>query len=145
MPLQGSRVVHPLFEAHHRPVSESAMTVDVRLMRPVEGGVRDKAAGVTTFPEPQTVWSGRARVRSNLGTSPSVQADRVVAVGAYQVILPADAPTPRVRDYFDLLGGVSDPSLVGMLLRVVDVPRSGLSWQRNVGCDVEQPINRREP
>lgn len=144
MPLPNSPLIHPKFEAHHRPAVEGSMTVLVRLSRPVEGGTRDKAAGVTTFAADQPIWEGHASLRANLGDGPQVQADRVVALGAYLLRVPAGTPVLRVRDVVDVLGDVSDNSLVGARLRVVDVPRSGLSWQRIAGCDVEQPINRRE-
>jgi hypothetical protein len=144
VPLPNSPLIHPRFESHHRPVVEGSMTVRVRLSRPAEGGVRDKASGVTTFAADRALWEGHASLRANLGGGPSVQADRVVALGGYLLRVPADVPVLQVRDVVDVLGDVSDPSLVGVRLRVVDVPRSGLSWQRIAGCDIEQPINRRE-
>ncbi|GGM27133.1 hypothetical protein GCM10011608_09900 [Micromonospora sonchi] len=144
MPLPNSRLIHPRFEEHHRPTVEASMTVEVRLSRPAVGGVRDKTTGVTSFDGETPLWQGQAALRANDGGSPTVQADRVVALGGYLLRLPADAPAPQVRDVVDVLGEVSDPSLVGARLRVVDVPRNGLSWQRTVGCDIEQPINRQE-
>ncbi|QKW15378.1 DUF6093 family protein [Verrucosispora sp. NA02020] len=144
MPLPNSPLIHPKFEQHHRPVVEGSMTVLVRLSRPREGGVRDKTTGVTTFATDEPIWEGHASLRANLTGGPTVQADRVVAIGAYLLRVPAGAPALRVRDVVDVRGDVSDPSLVGVRLRVVDVPRSGLSWQRVAGCDIEQPINRRE-
>lgn len=120
------------------------MTVEVRLSRPAMGGVRDKATGVTSFAADEQVWQGIAALRANDGGGPTVQADRVVALGGYLLRLPADAPAPHVRDVVDVLGGQVDPSLVGARLRVVSVPRNGLRWQRTVGCDIEQPINRQE-
>ncbi|MFG1846771.1 DUF6093 family protein [Micromonospora carbonacea] len=142
MPLPNHRLIHPRFESHHRPVSEAAMTVFGRLLRPSETGTRDPGTGTTTFPNPVLIYSGRARIRANSGAQ-GVQADRIVAVGGYLLILPADTPVPHVRDVWVVDGCDGDPSLLGVRLRVVDVPRSGLSWQRNVGCDVEEPINRR--
>ncbi|MFI1194081.1 DUF6093 family protein [Micromonospora sp. NPDC020750] len=142
MPLPNYRLIHPRFEQHHRPVSEAAMTVSGRLLRPSETGVRNPETGKTTFPAPALIYVGRARVRANSGAQ-SVQADRIVAVGGYLLILPADSPVPHVRDVWETDECDGDPSLVGARLRVVNVPRNGLSWQRNVGCDIEEPINRR--
>ncbi|MFF0822406.1 DUF6093 family protein [Micromonospora haikouensis] len=123
-------------------MSEAAMTVQGRLLRPSETGVRDPETGVTTWPDPPLIYEGRARIRANSG-SQQVQAERIVAVGGYLLILPADSPVPHVRDVWLVDECDGDPSLLGARLRVVDVPRSGLSWQRNVGCDIEEPINRR--
>ncbi len=142
MPLPHMRVVHPRFESHHRPVSESAMTVTGRLLRPSEAGVRDPAAGKTTFPPDTLIFEGPARVRA-YGSTTGVQAERIVTVGSYLLVLPADCPVPHVRDVWVVDDCAGDLSLVGVRLRVVDVPRSGLSWQRNVGCDIEEPTNRR--
>lgn len=140
--LPNTRVIPPGWEAHHRPVAEGAMTTTGRLLRPDETGTRDPVSGRTTFAEPAVVWVGRAQVGANSG-SPTVQADRVVTVGSYLLELPADTPLPRVRDVWEVVTCAGDPSLPGARLRVVDVPRSGLSWQRNVGCDLEVPTNRR--
>ncbi|MBM0237735.1 hypothetical protein JNW88_12210 [Micromonospora sp. ATA32] len=142
MPLPNTRVIHPRFEQHHRPVTESAMTTTGRLLRPDETGTRDPVSGRTTFAEPALVWEGSARLRANTGT-PTVQADRIVTVGGYLLVLPADTPVPHVRDVWEVGDCDGDPSLAGARLRVVDVPRSGLSWQRNIGCDIEEPTNRR--
>lgn len=140
-PLPNHRLIHPRFESHHRPVSEAAMTVRGRLLRPDTTGVRDPVSGRTAFAEPQVLFEGAARIRANAG-APTVQADRVVTLGRYLLILPADSPQPQVHDVWQVDGCDGDPSLERTRLRVVDVPQSGLSWQRNVGCDIEEPTNR---
>lgn len=140
MPLPNHHLIHPRFEAHHRPVAERAMTITGRLLRPDETGTRDPVSGRTTFANPALVYEGPAKVKANAG-SPSVQAERIVTVGGYLLVLPADCPLPHVRDVFEVDDG-GDPTLQGAVLRVVDVPRNTLSFQRNIGCDIEQPTNR---
>lgn len=118
------------------------MTVSGRLLRLDDAGTRDPVSGKTVFADPQVLWQGSARIRASTGGS-TVQADRVVTLGGYLLVLPADCPAPRVRDMWEVDGCAGDPSLERVRLRVVDVPRSGLSWQRNVGCDIEEPSARR--
>lgn len=148
MPLPGTRIVHPQFQARWRPIIAATFRSLVRVTRPGNPqGTRDWEAGRTTVATPFVVYSGPARVQSRTtgatrGAATQV-ADRPVTVGAYLIAVPTDSAPALLRDVVEILECNDDPALQGLVLYVVDVPHADVAWQRNLGCDLHQPTIKR--
>ena len=56
MPFKTTRVIHPAFETHHRPVAEGGMTATATVLRyDHSNGVWDAETMRTTHPDPEPV------------------------------------------------------------------------------------------
>jgi hypothetical protein len=154
VPLPNSRVVHPQFEAHHRPVSANAMPAECTITRPSSpspAGWND-ATGRNVYPAPTTVYptTGHGVCRVNRGgpggqgsAAPVTVADRAVTVAQYTVVIPADAAAlVQVHDIVTITRCPGDPDLVGRKLWVTDSARGSLTWERVLNCELQPPTTR---
>lgn len=147
-PLPGYRVIHPQFEAHHRPVAENVQTATATITRHTAAGATfDPDNGQTTYPTATTVYSGRCRVQRPMqGEMAREIGDRQVIIRPHVVSLPADAPEVRIGDkvtvspWSDSTQG--DPHLPGEPLWVHDVRYGSLIWQRDLVCLNAPPTAR---
>ena len=138
--LNGTRVIHPSWEAHHRPVAVSSMNAWADIVLPGEPG------GYPDFiDEPGTVLSGRVPVRvQSLKRAGRADAQgELVDTGDVLVTLPVDrwpddtqvtdqGPHVVVTAYQD--GYAGDPDLIGRRLRIQRMDHSSYLWERDLYC-----------
>lgn len=137
MPLPGTKVFHPDWEAHHRPVAEGAQTATGIIRRYSSTGVFNEATGTTDYPAPTTVYGsptpGPMRVvRDGVETTRQI-GERTVVIRNYTVALPADAPEIRVNDEV-VVSTAGDSKLPGEPLWVHDVRFGSQIWERDLVC-----------
>lgn len=127
----GSTVIDPRWETHHRPTAESVMTGDCVITRPDPAAppVFDPVTGSTTRPV-ITVYTGPCRLQAlTVADNARLQAEQQTTIHTYQVSLPYAADI-AVEDTV-LVTAASDPTLPTRQLRVTDVTRGSLVWQRD--------------
>lgn len=137
MPFPGTKVFHPDWEAHHRPVAEGAQTATGIIRRYSSVGVHNEATGKTEYPEPTTVYGsptpGPMRVvRDGVETTREIGGQQVT-IRSYIVAVPADAPEIRVNDEV-LVSTAGDSKLPGESLWVHDVRFGSQIWERDLVC-----------
>lgn len=146
--LPNAQALHPRWEAHHRPVAEEFFTADIVIRRHTgEGGTFDPVTGQTTFPDPTTVYTGRARIQrmTQMEITRSI-GDRQVVIRGATVSLPVSAAEVRIADevqvqsYRDPNSG--DPHLLGRPLWVHDVRPGSMLWQRDLVVLDAPPTSR---
>lgn len=143
MPLPNHPVIHPRWEAHHRPVTQRAMPAECKVLRPSSEPVWDDEAGRNTYPESAHVYGpGPCRITRPAGAGAPVVADRQVTLVDYIVALPADAPKVQVGDLVTFTRIDGDPWLAGETLRVEELLGGSLTWQRDLRCR-HQPATTR--
>lgn len=137
MPFPGTDVFDPDWEAHHRPVAESAMTATGIVRRSNSAGVFNEATGKTEYPPPSIVYGvdGAAPmrvVRDGVETSREIGGQQVT-IRSYTVALPTDAPEIRVNDEV-VVATAGDPRLPNESLWVHDVRFGSQIWERDLVC-----------
>jgi hypothetical protein len=148
MPLPNTRMFHPLFEAHHRPVADGQLTAECVVTRPSSTpNAWDDAAGRNIYPPSEPIYAGSCRVqRRAMGqatVAPSVVADRSVPVAGFVVVLTATStPLVQVNDVVTITVCTGDPALVGCDLKVRDSHRGSITWQRDLICDLQTATTR---
>lgn len=128
----GSSVINPAWEQHHRPTAESVMTADGILTRPDPDAdpVFDPATGSTTRPV-ITVYTGACRLQAlDVGDNATLTGEQQVTGHTYRVSLPY--PVDAQVDDTLTVTTASDPTLTGRKLRITDVARGSLVWQRDL-------------
>lgn len=132
MPRPGSRVIPSGWEARHRPVAEGTHTATITFRRPAAAPVFDPATGTTTRPT-VTVYTGPCRIqelpREHVVTDPAQR----ITIRRYMVSVPIAATNLRVDDV-GTVDTANDASLPGRPLRVTDVLRGSLTFERNLTC-----------
>lgn len=147
MPLPNTRLIHPRFEAHHRPVADGQMTAECVVTRPTSAGVFDADAGRTTYPPPARVYpavgdSGPCRIlRQHSQPVAADVGDRAVTVDNYRVTLPAGT-SAQINDLVRVTACDGDPTLVGQELIVRDLAHASITWQRDLICDLYPATSR---
>lgn len=145
MPLPKTRLIHPRFEAHHRPLADRQMTAECVIVRPPSSGeaVFDETTGTSVLPPPTPVYDGPCRLtREPLATTTVVVADRTDHDARYRVVIPADAPLAQVGDIVTITRCDGDPGVVAGRLHVTDVPHGSITWQQDLLCTFHQPTTR---
>lgn len=133
MPLDGSRVIHRDWEAHHRPVLETTWTATVTFRRFSGPPVFDPETGSTSRPK-SVVYSGPCRIQHHETTSAgsTVAGAEKITSHDYQVSGPVEMDL-KVDDV-GTVDTCNDPTLVGRELTVTDIQRGSLLFQRDVIC-----------
>lgn len=93
MPLSGGRVIPAGWSAHHRPVSESAMTATCRVEVPGTPGAFDDDTGYRTASTPTVLYEGKARVMVNFRPQSANLAEQDTSTQRYTVAIPNSGPT----------------------------------------------------
>lgn len=132
MPFPGSRVIHPRWEAHHRPVLETTWTATITFKRASGPPVHDPETGSTSQPT-TTVYSGPCRIQEHqISAHEADAAAQRITTHAYQVSGPVEMNLEL--DDVGTVDASNDPTLVGRPLRVTDIQRGSLLFQRDVTC-----------
>lgn len=147
MPRPGTPVFHRDWSAHNRPTAGLQCTAACVITRPsTEAGVFDPVTGKTTLLPPVTVYTGPCRVQSATSLQPSeeVFAGESVQVVDYRVTLPWPVDGLQVDDRVQVTESLEDPSLLAVELRVRQIVRGTLAWQRDLICDETQAVQADE-
>jgi hypothetical protein len=142
-PLNNSRVIHRDWEAHHAPVSESAMTATVAVTRGGTG-VFSETLRRTVYADAVMVWSGPARVTpaiNSMGRHEPIVGDQAKPLKFFQVAAPLDAPRFLVGDFIEILTA-TDTDFAGRRLQINANPGGSLVWNRDYLCQEIQPAGR---
>lgn len=132
MPLEGSRVIHQDWEAHHRPVLETTRTATITFRRASGAKVFDPATGTTTQPN-TVVFSGSCRIQDHqINSHTAVAGAEVITTHAYQVSL--DVAADLQKNDVGTVDACADPTFVGRELRVDDLQRGSLLFERTAIC-----------
>jgi hypothetical protein len=132
MPRPGSRVIPGGWEAHHRPVAEATFTAAITFKRPNGAPVFDSTKGETTQPT-VTIYSGSCRIQELPREHTTIAAAERITWRRYRVSLTIAATGLRLDDV-GTVDAANDPSLIGRGLRVIDVERGSLTFQRDLTC-----------
>lgn len=126
MPRPGSRVIPTGWEARHRPVLESTRTATVTFRRFSGPPVFDPETGSTTRPR-VVVYTGAFRIQQQ-APSETDAAAQDITTHAYQ--LSGDVAVDLQINDVGTVDASTDPTLVGRELRVTDVQRGSLLFER---------------
>jgi hypothetical protein len=132
MPFPGSKVIQPGWEAHHRPVIATTWTATVTFRRFSGPPVFDPDTGSTSRPK-VVVYSGTFRIQEDQVTAHQADAAaQKITTHNYQL-----SGAVEVDLQIDDVGTVdasNDPTLVGRELRVTDVQRGSLLFERTLSA-----------
>lgn len=143
MPLRGTRVIHPRFQAHHQAVVAGQMTAECTITRTASTGTVpafDETAGRSVHPASVTVYSGPCRVQMQSDTSGNTEVGhRMVSSATCRVTIPYNADLMEVGDLVQVTAAADDPDLAGLTLTVTGVHRSSIRWQQDLVCEMQPP------
>lgn len=144
MPLQNSRVIPQAWESHHYGAANGQMTATCTIARPTTvGKTFDSTTGITTFPDPATVYDGDCRVQHpTIQDMPAGQVERQTVVSEYTVTLPVDTVRIQLGDVVTITACAGDPDLVGDVLTVTGVPRGSLRFVQPLTCKLQPATTR---
>ena len=142
MPLQNSTVIPPEWQTHHRPVAVGGMNALVEVVREDVKGTRSKASGLTGYGAGLQVYQGPGSITDRGASSTAAIGERETTMGAYTISLPAEVVGAMVGDVVHVIHCPDNPNLTGARFRVLEVGSSSLTFQRDLGCDLQQPTNR---
>lgn len=132
MPLDGCRVIPSGWEAHHRPVLEATRTAKVTFRRISGPPVHDPDTGSTSQPT-AVVYAGWFRVQEHQVSAHTTDAAaQRITTHAYQLSGAVEVDL-RVDDVGTVVD-CNDPTLTGRSLRVTDIQRGSLLFERTFTC-----------
>ena len=130
MPFPGSRVVPAGWEEHHRPVLATTWTATITFRRFSGPPVHDPVTGSTSRPK-TIVYTGPCRIQEHqVSANSTVAGAELITTHAYQVSLAVEADL-RQND-MATVDACNDPTMVGRELRVDDIQRGSLLFERDV-------------
>lgn len=143
--LPNTRVVHPRWQSHHHPVTESAMGAECTITRPATGTPTfNEATATTVYPTSADIYEGECRItRAQAQATVTVTADRPLMAAEYLVAIPASANLVHIGDVVTVIACDGDPDLVGLVLVVTNARRGSLTWQRDLICELQPPPTTR--
>ncbi|WP_433460696.1 DUF6093 family protein [Micromonospora sp. CA-248212] len=142
MPLPNTRLIHPRFEEHHRPVAERQATAECRVERPAQQALWDDQAGKNVYPPPELLYEGPCRYQYLSAAGQPVVADTTTPLADVRITLPVGSVVYQANDQVTLTATATNPDLVGRGLSVTAVSGSSISWQRDLTCQLRQPTTR---
>lgn len=126
---RGVQVIPDGWEARHAPIAEDTATAEVAIWSGAVPQWRwDDAEQKQVRDLGDELWSGLARVQQRRNTAITEAGSQDVTTHAYLVTLPRDVPLGQWVQVVES----SDPELG--LLRVVDVLKGSLRWERDLLC-----------
>ena len=141
--LPNTRVIHPLFEQHHRPVAAGQMTGTCRIERPsTDPPVWDDVAGRSVPAPPTLLYDGPCRYQYLSPAGQPIVADAETPLADVRITVPVPAAGYRDNDLVTMTGSEHNPDIAGRTLTVTAVSGSSISWQRNLTCQLRQPPTR---
>lgn len=135
MPRPSSNVIHPRWATHHRPVVEGTFTATIAIRDPAQDtrGELDHDTGTRPVVKATPYYVGGCRIQQQKQPQVSISADQRVTTHDYLVPVPIEvnARTGHIGTVTDC---PADPTLVGRELKVTDVLRGSLAWERDLIC-----------
>lgn len=142
MPIPGSRIFHPKFNTHHRPVAVAGMPSVCDIIRPGQ----PPASRHDPTPEPvYLVRDWPCRIQQRTQPARAMQVDQPQNVRSYLVTLALEGlPDIPVGDRGAIVTNIRsrgprgidpDPSLQRRTLRVVDAQYGSVMWERDLICE----------
>lgn len=142
MPRPGTSVIHPGMLPAIRPVAETAMTGQGRLLRPSSDEPTIDPDTLELIPAVAAeLWTGPCRYQPRSDTSNRAQlaGERPMTTTSNQLTLPWSAPEVHVDDMWEMTAS-ADPTLAGKHFRVVEVAFGELQAERHLTVeDYETP------
>ncbi|MEV5211334.1 DUF6093 family protein [Micromonospora sp. NPDC053740] len=142
MPLPNTRLIHPRFEQHHRPVADRQATATCRVERPATQAVWDDEAGKNVYPPPVLLYVGPCRYQYLSPAGQPVVADTTTPLADVRVTLSVGTVVYQANDLVTITATTTNPDLVERTLSVTAVSGSSISWQRDLTCQLRQPTTR---
>lgn len=137
-PLPSSRVIPTGWSGHHRGVARGGMTATCRLEQAGTGeGAWNENTQSTDPPAPTTSWSGPCRVQAQPTQAQDAEsAGQQVTTRTYLVAVPLHAVLPEagVNGGRVVVTACEDPTLLDRPLRIADITRGSLLWERDLVC-----------
>jgi len=127
-----SRVIPPGWEAHHRPVLATTRTATVTFRRFSGPPVHDPETGSTSRPK-TVVYTGEFRIQEDQVTaSVADAAAQQITTHRYQLSGAVEVAV-EIADV-GTVTAANDPTLIGRELRVTDIERGSLLFERTFIC-----------
>lgn len=128
MPRPGSRVIPTGWEAHHRPVLATTRTATITFRRFSGPPVHDAETGSTSRPT-AVVYTGQFRIQEDQETGHETDAAaQQITTHRYQMSGPVEVDLEI--DDVGTVTAANDPTLIGRELRVTDIERGSLLFER---------------
>lgn len=132
MPLPGSRVIPSRWEAHHRPVLATTRTATVTFRRFSGPPVYDPETDDTSRPS-VVIYTGLFRIQEDqINAHTADAAAQQITTHNYQ--LSGAVEVDLQVDDIGTVDACNDPTLVGRELRVTDIQRGSLLFERTLSC-----------
>ena len=126
---RGAQVIPDGWEARHAPISEATMTAEVTIWSGAVPQWRwDDAERKQVRDLGDELWSGTARVQQRKESATTEAGSQDVTTHTYLVTIPRDVPLGQWVQVTES----TDPELD--LLRVADVLKGSLRWERDLLC-----------
>lgn len=133
MPRPGSRVIPAGWVEHHRPTVEATFTAKIRLRDPAQDTVGDfdDATGTRPVVKATPYYDGPCRVQQQKQPQVGQTGEQRVTTHDYLIPVPisVDAAIGHIGVVYEC---AADPTLVGRSLKVTDVMRGSLAWERDL-------------
>lgn len=143
MPRPGTPVIHPQWSEHHRPTADGQMTAECSIDRPSHVATLNETTGRSTYPAATNLYAGPCRFQAGPRLStPTTVGGTQATQHRYAVAVPATVGGIQINDQVTVTACTDDPSMVGRVLRVVDVLEGSLLWQRDLICEDTTPTTR---
>jgi hypothetical protein len=136
MPIPGSRVIPAGWAQHHRPTVESTFTAKIRLRDPAQDteGPLDEDTGTRPVVKAAPYYDGPCRVQQRNQPQVGATGEQRISTQDYLVPVPITVTTVAVGHVGLIYECPDDPSLIGRPLKVTDVLRGSLAWERDLIC-----------
>lgn len=135
MPLEGSRVIPAGWVEHHRPVAEATFVgAKIRLRDPAGDtqGEWDDDTGTYPTVKATPYFDGPCRVQQQKQPQVGSTGQQRITSHDYLIAVPITVTTVAVGHVGEVYECDADPSLVGRPLKVTDVLRGSLAWERDL-------------
>lgn len=143
MPLPNTRLIHPRFEDHHRPVAAGQMTGTCRIERPsTDPPTWDDTAGRDVQAPPTLLYDGPCRYQYLSPAGQPIVADAETPLADVRITVPVPAVEYQDNDLVTMTASTKNPDIADRKLTVTAVSGSSISWQRDLTCQLRQPTTR---
>jgi hypothetical protein len=135
MPRPGSRVIPAGWVEHHRPVAEATFIgAKIRLRDPADDtvGEFDEDTGTRPVVKAAPYYDGPCRVQQQKQPQVGTTGDQRVSTHDYLVAVPIAVTAVAGGHIGEVYECAADPTLIGRPLKVTDVMRGSLAWERDL-------------
>lgn len=137
MPFPRTRVIPVGWAKHHRPAAEGTMTARVRFRDPEqdEEGPFDNSTGTRPVVKADPYLDTWCRAQQQKQPQVATTGEQRVSTHDYLIAVPIAGTTVLAVGHVGVIYECpDDPSLVGREIKVTDVQRGSLMWERDLIC-----------